>query len=66
MNADSQPPSDGKERDDLSSSRKDFVGEHVSGILDRLWTAVLSRVPLGYQDETGFHFGASRRRTAAA
>lgn len=66
MTAHSQPPSDGNERDDLSSSREDVAGEYVGGILDRLWTAVVNRVPLGYEDETGFHFGVSWRQTIAA
>jgi hypothetical protein len=27
------------------------------GILARLRAAIENRIPLGYQDETGFHFG---------
>lgn len=66
MTSDSQPPNDGNERDDLSPSRQDVAGGYVSGIFDRLWTAVLNRVPLGYEDETGFYFGVSYCQTAAA
>lgn len=65
MTADSQSPRDGKERDDLSSSRQNVAGGYVSGFLDWLWTAVLNRVPIGYEDETGFHFGVSLRQTKA-
>jgi hypothetical protein len=61
MTSDSQPANDGKERNDPSPSREDVAGGYLSGILDRLWTAVLNRVPLGYEDESGFHFGVSWR-----
>jgi hypothetical protein len=26
-------------------------------IIDRLWAGFIARVPLGYEDETGFHYG---------
>ena len=32
----------------------------VIGILSRLRAALKSRVPLGYEDKTGFHTGAFR------
>lgn len=51
-----------------------FIGEmrhsrsaHVMGgfswdtLLTSLQNAVACRVPLGYEDETGFHFGINRR-----
>jgi hypothetical protein len=41
----------------------------IRGLSGRLWALILSRVPEGYEDETGFHFGpdprgAARRRGA--
>lgn len=32
------------------------------GVLARLRTAIENRIPLGYQDETGFHFGVQEPR----
>jgi hypothetical protein len=31
------------------------------GILSRLFDALKARVPLGYEDQTGFHYGAEQR-----
>ena len=62
MTADSQIPGFADERVDLSPFPDKVVVEPAKGILDRLWTAMLSRVPLGYQDETGFHYGANQHR----
>ena len=28
-----------------------------SGIINRLWAGIIARIPLGYEDETGFHYG---------
>jgi len=30
----------------------------LSGVLDRVWTSFDGWIPFGYQNETGFHFGA--------
>jgi hypothetical protein len=38
----------------------------LSRILAKLGTAFLERVPLGYEDETGFHLGQSLSQTEAA
>jgi len=27
------------------------------GMAVRLWAGIVARVPIGYQDETGFHYG---------
>ena len=32
----------------------------VIGLLAKLLDSVTSRVPVGYQDDSGFHFGAKR------
>ncbi len=34
-----------------------FQGLHLDGIIARLWVAIMDWVPLGYEDETGFHLG---------
>ncbi|HTV62657.1 MAG TPA: hypothetical protein VMH30_08825 [Verrucomicrobiae bacterium] len=54
----SQQQQAGIHSDELSSScGEDTVG-YLSGITARLWAAILKRVPLGYEDETGFHVEA--------
>jgi hypothetical protein len=27
------------------------------GIIAKLWASIKARIPLGYEDETGFHYG---------
>ena len=29
----------------------------LSGLMAELWTILDEKVPVGYQDETGFHYG---------
>lgn len=45
------------------SSQEDTTGAPSKEIAGRLWSAVTTKVPLGYEDETGFHLGTSGRRT---
>lgn len=52
-------PDAGVRRDRLTSSRSDFVDTYLFMIFARWWTAIMDRVPLGYEDEKGFHWGAS-------
>lgn len=41
-------------------SSQDIVRDGFSiGILSRLLTAIIDRVPLGYEDESGFHLRTS-------
>ena len=47
------------QRDELTSSHGNFVDYYLFGILARLWTAIMNRVPFGYEDEKGFQWGAS-------
>jgi len=47
------------QRDELTSSHGDFMGDYLFRSLARLWTAIMDRVPLGYEDENGFHWRAS-------
>jgi hypothetical protein len=63
----SQPSDTDIRRDGPPSSRSGAASVDVSGIISRFWTAILDRVPVGYEDETGFHFGAQlpRRNTEA-
>ena len=30
-----------------------------AGVIARLWAVIMDRVPLGYEDEWGFHLGSS-------
>ena len=56
MATDSQPPNKGVEHEP-SSSRKDDRGECMQSIVVRLWQAFIAKVPVGYEDEAGFHLG---------
>ena len=57
MIASKQPSDVSPRRHELLSAWGRFAGVRLSAIGSRLWAAILNRVPLGYQDETGFHFG---------
>jgi hypothetical protein len=48
---------DGPERDGLLS-REDYPVPHAQGIMEQISLAVLAEIPLGFEDETGFHFGS--------
>jgi hypothetical protein len=45
--------------DKLASSQDKVRDGFSSGIVGRLLTAILDRVPLGYEDESGFHLRAN-------
>jgi hypothetical protein len=57
MNAGGRPPEAGMGRDESSSSRGDSFGDYFYEIASRLWVVIMNRVPLGYEDEGGFHLG---------
>ena len=57
MTVGSQLPDSEAHRDELTSSRGDFATGYLFVILARLFGAIVDRVPLGYEDETGFHMG---------
>jgi len=51
---------DGEARpDELTSWQGNVRDGFSSGIFGRLLTAILDRVPLGYEDESGFHLRAN-------
>jgi hypothetical protein len=45
------------QRQESLPARKNFSGLKLSAIGSRLWEAFLNRVPVGYQDDAGFHLG---------
>jgi hypothetical protein len=49
-----QQPDSGVRQAEPSSSRGDSANVHLAGILVRLCAAIISRAPVGYEDETGF------------
>lgn len=57
MTADSQISNSANERVDMSPFPKEVAADPATGTLDWLLTVILKRVPLGYQDEIGFHYG---------
>jgi len=57
MIAGSHLPDTRVEQDRLTSSRSDFVDGYLFVILARLLTVIMDRVPLGYEDQNGFHWG---------
>jgi hypothetical protein len=57
MTINSQPPDSGIQRTEPSPSSKDFADAFLAGIIIRLYADVIGSVPIGYEDETGFHLG---------
>ena len=45
------------QRDKLSPEQGDSADDYVSGFIARLWAAMIVKIPIGYEDETGFHLG---------
>jgi hypothetical protein len=55
MTADSQPPGIRAEHNESPSLQDKPASVHTNRIVAPLWSAILNQVPLGYEDETGFH-----------
>ena len=53
----SQPSDTGVQPEGTSTPSKDAPDAILSVAFSRFWAAILGRVPVGYEDETGFHFG---------
>jgi len=66
MSANCQPPKSPVERDRQPSPWHGFAADPIRWLGEWLWLAILHRVPLGYQDETGFHFGVPLPRAEIA
>lgn len=48
------------------SSRENGLSEDLKEMVGHLWQAVVAKMPLGYEDETGFHWGAELHHTDVA
>jgi hypothetical protein len=57
MNNGEQQPDPGVQRAEASLSHEDFADVYLDGLIVRLCAAITGRVPVRYEDETGFHFG---------
>jgi hypothetical protein len=58
----SQRSDEGNKRDERSSSRGRIAGAYLFGMITWLRAAIRDRMPLGYEDEVGFHLGARSSR----
>jgi hypothetical protein len=66
MTTGSQRSDETNKRDKLSSSRGKNAGVYLFGIVTKLRAAIQNRMPLGYEDEVGFHLGAKSSRGVLA
>jgi hypothetical protein len=66
MTTGSQQLDETNKRDKPSSSRGKIAGVYLFGIVTRLRAAIMNRLPLGYEDEVGFHLGAKSSRGVLA
>lgn len=55
MIADGQRPNEGVEDHELAPSPAEFFAVGSGRVIARVWAMVAARVPVGYEDETGFH-----------
>jgi hypothetical protein len=55
MIADGQRPNEGVEHTELAPSQAEFCAVGLGRLIARVWAAVAARVPVGYEDEAGFH-----------
>jgi len=62
MTTGSQWPDKGKKRNEPTSSRGSNAGASLFGLIAWPLAAILNRMPLGYEDEVGFHLGARSSR----
>jgi hypothetical protein len=62
MTTGSQQTGEGNKREDTTSSHGRIAGAYLFGMITRLQAAIMDRMPLGYEDEVGFHVGAKSSR----
>ncbi len=62
MTTGSQRSDEGNKRNEPTSSRGRIAGVYLFGMITWLLTPILDRMPLGYEDEVGFHLGARSPR----
>jgi hypothetical protein len=62
MTTGSQWSGEGNKRDEPTSLRGSNAGAYLFGLITWPLAAILNRMPLGYEDEVGFHLGARSSR----
>jgi hypothetical protein len=62
MTTGSQQTGEGNKREDPISSHGRIAVAYLFGMISRLQAAIMDRMPLGYEDEVGFHVGAKSPR----
>jgi hypothetical protein len=62
MTTGSQRSDEGNKRDETTPSRGGIAGVYLFGMIIWLLSPILNRMPLGYEDEVGFHVGAKSSR----
>ena len=62
MTTGNQQTGEGNMREDPTSSHGRMAGAYLFGMISRLQAAIMDRMPLGYEDEVGFHVGAKSPR----
>jgi hypothetical protein len=62
MTTGSQPTGEGNKRDDPTASHGKIAGAYLFGMISRLQEVIMEQMPLGYEDEVGFHVGARSSR----
>ena len=62
MTTGSQQTGEGNKREGSASSHGRIASAYLFGMLSRLQTAIMDQMPLGYEDEVGFHVGAKASR----
>ena len=58
MTLGSQQTGEGNKSADPTSSHGKIAGAYLFGVISRLQAAIMEQMPLGYEDEVGFHMGA--------
>jgi hypothetical protein len=62
MTTGSQQTGEGNKSADPTSSHGKIAGAYLFGMISRLQAAIMDQMPLGYEDEVGFHVGAKASR----
>ena len=62
MTTGSQQTGEGNKSADPTSSHGKIAGAYLFGMIARLQAAIMEQMPLGYEDDVGFHVGAKASR----
>jgi hypothetical protein len=57
MTTESQLPCGKFQREERLPSEKNAGGDLLKWVIVWIWGTFMARVPIGYEDEAGFHFG---------